>query len=377
MSNTKKLFTAALAMYVFINVLFVLKYGLRVLSPVMAVACTAFYAAVIVCLVCLSARLWKQFGGRVRQHFKPWHVYTGVLIVLIVLIVLQMRIDPYSLQVDRWSAIHNFLDNMLRGDYPYAAQTHLGGYGSPFPVWQMVHLPFYLLGNVGLSFAVCALMYFDGCRRLFGLWRAVAAFMLLVASPAFLYEVCVRSDLLTNFLFVAALVMFLFRRRVDFQRHYLLLAVVTALVASTRLSAAIPLAIFLFPAFIRSGLRRQVVFVLLVAAVFVLTFLPFVFWDSDMLFFFEYNPFVLQTRQGHVTDLVVLAVFGMWMALQWKGRFVRFSFAVSVCLMALVVVTFAHNMWQDNSWNQLFESLYDISYFNMALPFVILCLRRV
>ena len=70
-----------------------------------------------------------------------------------------MHIDPYSIKVDRWSAIHNFLTCLLAGEYPYAAQTHLGGYGSPFPVWQLFHLPFYLLGNVGLSLIVAVIIF--------------------------------------------------------------------------------------------------------------------------------------------------------------------------------------------------------------------------
>lgn len=64
---------------------------------------------------------------------------------------MQYLIDPYQIQVDRWSAIHNFINYLVHGRYPYMAPTHLGGYGSPFPVWQFLHIPFYYLNNVGLS----------------------------------------------------------------------------------------------------------------------------------------------------------------------------------------------------------------------------------
>ena len=108
-------------------------------------------------------------------------------------IFLQYVVDPYSLQVDRWSAIHNFLAAMQQGDYPYGASTHLGGYGSPFPVWQILHLPFYFLGNVGLSIFVVVLVFIGTLYHIHSNKVALMATILLFISPAFWYEIAVRT----------------------------------------------------------------------------------------------------------------------------------------------------------------------------------------
>ena len=46
----------------------------------------------------------------------------------------------------------------------------------------------------------------------------------------------------------------------------------------------------------------------------------------------------------------------------------------AILLIMLVIVTFAHNMYLNNNWNELFDSAYDITYFNMSLPFIIMAM---
>lgn len=360
----------AFLLYAGVNVLFILKYGLRI-APVSSVLipCVLF-VALAACVGRGATALVRRLGG-------------GTLCLLMglalaALVALQLHFDPYTLQVDRWSAIHNFLANMLRGEYPYAAQTHLGGYGSPFPVWQVFHLPFYLLGNVGLSFVVCLLLYVDAARRMTDLRTSAVAFLLLVVSPAFLYEVSVRSDLMSNFLLCAAVVMYLHRYGVRFDERWPLVAVISGLMISTRLSAAIPLIVYYASDFLFADFRRKVGFLFLSLLVFALTFLPFALWDGQMLFFFEYSPFVLQTRQGLPLNAVLILALCVLLSLLWQGRMQRYFLSTASCLFALVLLTFLSDMFLCDTWGELFASRYDISYFNMSLPFAVaaLALRK-
>ena len=96
------------------------------------------------------------------------------------------------------------------------------------------------------------------------------------------------------------------------------------------------------------------IFAMTIIISFVITFLPFLLWKSNMLLFFEYNPFILQTRQGHLTDLLLMIAIGIY-----------------------VIVTFIHNMYLHDNWNELFESAYDITYFGMALPFLCAYIGRL
>ena len=46
----------------------------------------------------------------------------------------------------------------------------------------------------------------------------------------------------------------------------------------------------------------------------------------------------------------------------------------ALLLIVLVFITFVHNMYLTDSWNQLFQSAYDITYFNMSMPFLIIAI---
>lgn len=348
-----------------VNVLFVLKYSLRFLPTSLSIVALFIYVVSVLLLIwCINH---FHLISRLSVNF----FIAIAIIILLLLATGQYVIDPLQLQVDRWSAIHNFIDNLFHGVYPYAAQTHLGGYGSPFPVWQLFHLPFYLMGNVGWSFVVGILFFLDASRRVFGVHHTIFAFILLVVSPAFLYEVMVRSDLLTNFMLSAAIIMYFKRYNVTLREYSLLIGITIGLIASTRLSAVIPFAVYFFRDFMKVAFTRQITFIMTVSMVFVFTFLPFVFWNSEMLFFFEYNPFILQSRQGNLTDFLVFIPVGIWLSLSWNGNFQKYLLDTASILLLLVVVTFVHNMYLNNNWGALFASDYDITYFNMSIPFLI------
>ena len=363
----------SLLLYLLVSFLFIAKYGLRFVSWSNVIAMMTIYAAFVVSVV--------HFVLPRTNRWSNFRLIVIMVVVLSVLIVIQSLIDPYSLQVDRWSAIYNFLDRLFDGNYPYAAQTHLGGYGSPFPVWHFFHIPFYLLGNVGLSFLVGVTFFIWTIQRVLGTSISAKVFLLLVIHPAFLYEVAVRSDLLTNFLLSCALVLFLFQW-INVGNHRimlsscLLVSVMAGLMMSTRLSSVIPFMIFFLSFFCQLPLRRQLLMVFCGLAVFLVTFLPFLIWDGEMLLFFEFNPFVLQTRQGHLSDVLLLLVIFSMLAFWSDNLLKRKLFASEISLLMLVTVTFVHNMWIDNSWGKLFESQYDITYFGMFLPFALIIISE-
>jgi len=302
---------------------------------------------------------------------KKWMMILFIGLCLLGLGIIQQHINPYELQVDRWSAIDHFLQNLFQGVYPYSAQTHLGGYGSPFPVWQFFHIPFYFLGNVGLSILFAVVIFIHSISKLYDIRRATLAFILLLASPAFLYEVAVRSDLITNFMLVAAIICYLKNNQIWLDKNGNFIAVTGGLLLSTRLSACIPFIIYYFREYIHSRWRLKITIPIIAVVIFIITFLPFLLWDGEMLLFFEYNPFILQSRQGHISDLLIFIPLGIYLSLSWKGNFEEYTRNTAIILVLLVVVTFCHNMYLNNNWNALFQSAYDITYFNMSLPFLI------
>ena len=283
----------------------------------------------------------------------------------------QSLIDPYQLKVDRWSAIHNFIYNLFHDIYPYSAQTHLGGYGSPFPAWQFFHIPFYLLGNVGLSFFFSLGMFFMSIWKSFTSKQLSCIFVLMLLSPAIMYECLVRSDLITNFIIVASTINYLCLNNVDVRKHWKKTAFIVGIFLSTRLATAIPFFIYLFPYYRNFSRRQQIMVPLYIICTFMITFVPFMFWNGEMLFFFQYNPFILQTRQGSMTIVLLLIPIITYLALSWKNDFRQLMFHISLAMIVLVVVTFTYNMYTTNTWCELFQSRYDITYLDMSLSFLL------
>lgn len=357
---------ASLILYVLINALFVDKYGARI---------TEWHCAVT-SLYCLLAGIATYYLPRLANRLR--HPRTSVLIISLLFLALgiglQYAIDPITLQVDRWSAIHHFLDGMMSGIYPYGQQTHLGGYGSPLPVWQILHLPFYAIGNVGLSiFVAIALLIFTTYRTR-GIRAAWILLVLLLASPACWYEISVRSDLITNIIIVTCIAEWLIYKRVSLHQHYIAIGILCGLIASTRLIALIPLAAAYGYSYIQLPWRQQLAFPLVVLTTFAITILPFIFWEGSTLLFFEYNPFVLQTRQGSLLSLAIFAVIAITLTIYTKSSEQLRLPMTGALLTCLVVIAFVEKMWSEHLWTELYSSSFDITYLSVALPFYILCL---
>ena len=254
---------------------------------------------------------------------------------------------------------------------PHMAPTHLGGYGSPFPVWQFLHIPFYYLNNVGLSlFAVLAFTLYT-VKRLYGNRATLCFLACLLYSPAFLYEIFARSDLMANFLLVLAVINLLLIKQAGLSTRPVLFSLLLGMLLSTRLAVAIPFFIFLLRPFLSLNLRRKASFLLGIFLTFSLTFLPFLLWDMKSLLFFEYNPFVLQTRQGSLSGILLLIPVMIYLAFSWQDNRRRLYGNIGYGLFLLTAVTFIINMATSGNY-RLFTPTYDISYFSMSLPFIII-----
>lgn len=357
------------SLFLLINSLFAAKYSVRLgFNPYLAVL---VYCSVAVFVSWIVNKKFKRINDKNAKFFFLFLF----LFLLSAILCFNYFIDPLKLQVDRWSAIHNFIHNLFQGVYPYTAHTHLGGYGSPFPVWQVFHIPFYLLGNVGLGMFFSILIlgiflvwYFENY------FQSFIFLVFLVVSPAFWYEVAVRSDLIYNFIFCFIAIAFLHKKSYSIQHKSLVLGILSGLFLSTRLSVFIPFALYLFPGFLLANLKSKAIFILSSVLVFVLTFLPFVFWDFHSLLFFKYNPFVLQTRQGSIIELILLLSMLYYFSTNWKNNLILCFSYIAITIVVFVTVVFCHRMISENFANDLFSSNFDITYFSMALPFVVFAL---
>ena len=350
-------------LYVLINLLFVAKYSARVSGTV--AICATLSVAIFYFLF---------FRFIIPNVYRFRRVACGICLFCIIgMLLVQYLIDPYGIQVDRWSALHFPIQNLLSGIYPYSATTHLGGYASPFPVWQIFHIPFYLMGNVGLSFFFAVVLFLWSCRKVWGLDKTLIAGLMLCSSVAVWYEVAVRSDLITNMLLLATIINLVFPRLSQqwADKNCWWIACVVGLLVCTRLLVLIPVGLLLLPYLIRMNWRRQIMLVLLTAIVFLLTFVPFALWDWQVFYYFQYNPWALQTRQGNLSDFILFVPLAIFLAMNHKGIPKLYYRNSVLMIISFVLVTLVHNMYLGENWD-IFSSAYDITYFSSALPFCML-----
>jgi hypothetical protein len=354
--------------YIFINSLFLFKYTTRIdfLSPEIFFVSYIFFITVFF-LLCKFINVRSNFQ-KVLLVFLL--VFTGIFIVFI-----QNKINPVDINVDRWSAINNFILNLLHGISPYSAQTHLGGYGSPFPVWQIFHIPFFLLGDIALAMVFCFLCFiitikwFTDSNKV-----ALSSLFMLTLSPAFWYEVLVRSDLMYNFLCVLIALLIIRKLNINIQSNTVRLGIICGLFLSTRLSIFIPFALYFFYEFKSINFKKQIIFLFIILLVFLLTFLPFAIWDFKTLFLSRHNPFVLQTSQSSGSEIIIVLFLVIYFSLRAKSNFNLTVSYISITFFILVGLTFLIRAFDNKFIWSIFSSAYDISYFNMALPFTIFSL---
>lgn len=370
------MFMAACSALLFcvIGYVMLLKYSMRVTGWYATVA--LFYLLVVLCVVMLlcgryavgsTMAAWRGFMCGKRMAL-------GLLAVLVVAqFAVQYHFDPMQNNVDRWSAIHNCLDALFDGSFPYGASTHLGGKASPFPAWMLFHVPFWAAGNVGLSEMVTTALFLLGVRMLGG-WRAMAMATAMVGlSVNVWYEVAVRSDLISNFMLLAAFVCLLLSRGWTLGRYPYILSACAGIWLSTRLSVAFPLCVLFFADWLKLPALHKLGTVLTAAGACGLTFLPLALWDADALFHAEYTPFVLQTRQGMPGDAPAMVAVAVALALVHRGDVVRLLFCCAMAALSVPVISFLHRMTVRDDWTAVFSSYYDITYLDAALPFLIAC----
>ena len=283
-----------------------------------------------------------------------------------------ITVDRYTIRVDRWSALTYFWDYLVQGKYPYSTHTHIGitNHPSPFPFWQLLNLPFYLLGDVGLGLLFFLLMTAFMVQRYFQSYKkSFFFFSLLLCSPAYWWEVIVRSDSLNNSWFVFMLILWFEKSKRTLSNNFILIAIVCGLVATTRLTAILPLAIYFFKPYLNLNLKQKILFPVLVLTVSILVFSPFIFWDTNTWIFFSRNPFMNQADKGYLLILIITLAIGIFMALRWKTIEQFFYFASFFIFIFIALSQFGLFIRSDYNPEFISGSICDISYFNLVIPY--------
>jgi len=354
----------AWAVYFFVNVIFCIKYNPY--AEIKPGYLLVFYPLIVIGIYKATART------RIQQN--NYFFLLLAFAILVFALFLWHHIDRWSVRVDRWSALAFWSENLKNGRFPYGTLTHMNTYASPFPVWQLFHFPFYLMGDTAYGQGFCLLIFFVALFY----WRTrmnIGGMILLLAlSPGFWWEIAVRSDLLCNMLLLFVFLTAHIYHSDYWDKHKILTAVIVGLFLCTKLLVAIPLALYFFPLFLHFPAKEKIRFALTVAACFFIPFLPFLFGEHSLLKHPEYNPFFQQTRQGSALLMVMGGVLLLYAARTWR-QMKDLYFLAGLFLFALILTVGIRIGWK-NGWSSvLFEDEFDKSYFNACIPFFLFCIH--
>ncbi|MCH7761946.1 hypothetical protein IIA15_11200 [candidate division TA06 bacterium] len=201
--------------------------------------------------------------------------------------------------------------------------------------------------------------------------------ILFASAPAFLYEVAVRSELVSNMILVLGMI-FLY----DKWRHpsrgleRRLGAFLIGLSLSTRAIALLPFTIYLAHLWRNREERNQLlVDVLFAVFAFLLTILPILLWNVSS--FLEAGPLSLQNSYLPLSVVIALMIASILMG--WRAR--NLLQVLSGSAILLFVVGVAYIAIQIPSLldlpEQIRSSQVDISYLIFSLPFLLIIFGRM
>jgi len=301
--------------------------------------------------------------------------------ILLFALFLWHHIDRWSVKVDRWSALAFWSENLKNGRFPYGTPTHLGGYATPLPIWQLFHFPFYLMGDTAYGQWFCLFIFFAALFH----WRTkmnVGGIIILLAlSPGFWWEIAVRSDLLCNMLLLFVFLTAQFYNPAFWNKHKILTAAITGLFLCTKMFVAIPLFLYFFPKFITFTGKEKAGFAITAIACFIVPFLPFLFGEAGILEHPEYNPLIMQMSQGNnlhniqnnfwlfaVTKIILPGILLLCASFMWNRM--RDLYFLSGLFLFVLVLLVGIRIGMEDGWSSaIFDPHFDKSYFNVCLPF--------
>jgi hypothetical protein len=292
--------------------------------------------------------------------------FAGCAGILAANIVLLYFTDHLSFNVDRASGLYNWCDYLQQGIHPYRSLTHMGHHLSVFPVWAVLHFPFYCLGDVGYSQLFFLVLLF--ITLLFCFKQGHLSYISLMAmSPAFWYHCAMRSDLLSNLLITLIFILLLFRYQSYWLKHKSMTALITGTLMCTRIFVVIPLFLFFFRHWLDFSWRNRISFLLLCMAGFTVPFVPFMVMDYEPLM----ASWRLQTTHGSGNVWAALAclVLTAQAALKLKSERQLFFWSGFI-LFAVTFLVSLETIMSTGFDLFLSEDLYDISYYSACFPFL-------
>lgn len=350
-----------LSIIIFLNVIFLYKYSIRIYDQ--SLIFSLFYVVYLVILYLILNRSSKD-----RSYKK--HSYLLIFILIAIQLILLFKIPVENLNTDRWSVITSFLNELFAGNFPYLAKSHLNNPPGPFPVYYLFALPFYLIGEIGLFSTMGVVLFYLFLKFQNINDKTIFSILILIFSSIFIwYELIVRSTVFVNMAIALIYFNILEREYSDSLKKIALLGILGGFILSTRGIMIYVLMVYFTYLYIkRKDWYRLMVVSIFTVIGFLLTMLPFALWDWNL--FITYNPITLQASFIPKIYLVLFTFFAMLIGYFSKNTQILIGF-IGLLLFTIVGVPFLIRVLNSSIYNAIVENGFDISYFLFSTPFLI------
>ena len=354
--------TISLSLFLFINLIFSIKYLSRVtdFAVPISILITSFYFLIF------------RYQDKLQVFTKHLNFANilGFAALIVTSYFIFQKVPVETLNVDRWSVITSFWDNYFAGEYVYFALSHMNNYPGPMPFYYIVALPFYLLGELGYL-TIIGLLAFILLLKILKkpLITQTAYFIIIATSPFFLWEIVGRSNIFFNSTLILISIVYFFKT-IE-KKNLLWNGIIIGLLLSTRNVYAIPYVIvFLFALKNREISIKNTTQIGIVAIVtFAATFLPFVIGHFDD--FLKMNPFIIQSSYLMPFEFSFACIILSFLSYFVVRNRLDVYFWSAVILFVTIALHFVWMSMQHGMYDAFFNSKADISYFILCIPFLL------
>lgn len=358
-NQDNKLFIT-ISLLLLINFIFAYKYIERVTHFSLAIS--------IVISVMQYASLSIKVSAQTLKLISK--AFIGLCVVLV--FFSWYKISLHSLNVDRFSVISSFWNELLKGNYPYFAKSHQGNYPGPMPVYFLVCFPFYWIGELGILSALGYVLFIRFITKRQKKVNPTAFIPFYFITALFLYwEIMTRSNIFT---FSVLILFFLieFESLISFNVKKLIsIGFLTGLLMSTRNVYILVFIIFFLSSFLSKRLSIKQLLILSITALisFALTFLPLIImFKNDFL---VQNPFIIQSSVLVPVYYSIAFVFiAFTLSFLVKNSDDRFYFSGIALFLSILLYAF-FRIKEDGFYSAFHENRIDISYFILCIPFLV------
>jgi hypothetical protein len=195
-----------------------------------------------------------------------------------------------------------------------------------------------------------------------------------ILSPSYLWEVYVKSDLFSNFIIIAGFTYLIWSRFLkEKAMKSEFVSFLAALILLTRLSSVIPLTILLFKRFYDFSIKEKISFLLVFIVTVSITVYLFFHNVPNLDVFMKHNPFMIQGAKQPL--LLSISYIAVAFILSFKVKsFYETIFWSGTLLFICVFVPFLMFFVEYGYTDMITNSFFDLSFFNMCMPFVMITL---